>query len=281
MKAIALLAVLVLNLIQPAHPAEKVVSNKSGTSTQLPTYEQQKIEAIASIEKFARAMAETDKDYASKEARLLAVIPMIGRTIPPDQWEYHLRFLYGALTEIDRKEKNVDADGLLSKYFKDEERKAPSDVFGLPNDEKSLLVSGRLQMLQKMLDSTEIDQTEHAARALAVALIYFPNDQRFVSLRRYRLDLVVQFNRGEIDKDRLDTLWSIRRREFDQVTSERNRAIEMQAAAQSQAQKSQTVSNILSGAVRGLSNASRDLQQRQRTSCTSFVSDGVVQTSCY
>lgn len=261
-------------------------NTKRTTESSIPkvSLEQERAEAIRQVDEFGRTMCASDPECGKKEQKILYALPMIAKMFPPSQWVAQIKFLYGALTEIDRQEKQNDPDSVLSKFYPDEAKRAPGNVQSMSSTDRTPMVERRLGELSNLFNSGEIGLQEHAARALAVALVYFPYDQRFIVLRRHKLELTLQLARGEIDQAKFDMLWDIRRREFNANASQQQQAEVAQKQAieaQGKAAPSQLFGDILRGAALGLRNSASEMQSQQPTRCTSYAVGGVIQTTCH
>jgi len=241
-------------------------------------HEAKRVTAIKQIDDFAERMAKLDPTYKAKENKIVAAVPLIAKNYSPDQWLERVQFLYAVLSEIDAKAVSIDPEAILAKYYPDEAQRAPSNVLQIQAQSKESIMRTRHDELQKQLDENTVDLTEHAARMLASALVYFPNDDRFISLRRYRLDLALRNYRGEIDRSQLEAAWAIKRHEYNDG-QERKRVLQAQqqeylaeqANAQQKVEASQRWGNILSGAARGMQNAANQQRDRTPVTCTAVA----------
>ncbi len=196
--------------------------------------------ALKQIDDFAQRMAKTDPKYVQIEAKILKAIPLIGNNYTPDQWFERIQFLYAVLSEIDAKAVSIDPEEILTKYYPEEAQRAPLQPLSFSSDIRVKWVDERADELQQQLDSNTIDELEHAARMLAVANIYFPNDARFVSHRKYKLNLAIRLAKGEINKERLDVLWAMKRQEYiGEVGKEKAQRQQQQQMANDQAEAQQ------------------------------------------
>lgn len=234
--------------------------------------EQERMKAIMAIDEFGNLMQTKDPDYFRKEKRILYVLPLLSSGYPPAQWEQYIRFLYLALSEIDKKSVSDEPDAILSKYYLEEEGLVPSNVFSKSINERSSLFDRRQDELGRLLDSSRIDLTEHTARTLAAAIAYFPNDKRLIGLRRYKLGLVMQLNRGEIGKEQFESMWGIKRREYNENSANiqsQNIQQRLTAEAQQKSESAQLWGNLLGGAAKGLQNSIGS--QRAPITCTTIA----------
>lgn len=248
-----LCAVLMLCVSVTCHAADK---NKPVAQTA----EASRIEALRQINEFGERMAKLDPGYQSKEARILAAVSIIAKNYSPDQWLERVQFLYAALSEIDAKAVSIDPEAILSKYYPDEAQRAPSNAMSISSDIRGKWVEERAGELQQQLDTNAIDTLEHAARMLAVAKVYFPYDTRFVTFRQYRLDLAIRLAKGEIDIQRFEALWAMRRQEFrGDMAKEKAQIQQQQQTANDQVVAQQSAIDAQRRSVM-LSNASRSVQ---------------------
>lgn len=240
-----------------------ITCHAAGKNTRPPkTTEDVRIEALKQIDEFGVRMAKLDPSYKSKEAKIVAAVSIIAKNYSPDQWLERVQFLYAALSEIEAKAISIDPEAILSKYYPDEALRAPSNAMSISSDIRGKWVEERAGELQQQLDTNTIDTLEHAARMLAVAKVYFPYDTRFVTFRQYRLDLAIRLAKGEIDNQRFETLWAMRRQEFRGDMAKEKAQIQQQqqmandqAAAQQGAMEAQRRAAMLSNAARSVQNA--------------------------
>lgn len=240
------------------------------------TSEFTRTEALKQVDEFGERMAKLDPSYKSKEIRILAAIPIIANNYSHDQWLERVQFLYAALSEIDAKAASIDPEAILSKYYLDEAQRAPPNAMSISSDIRGKWVDERAKELEQQLNSSTIDTVEHAARMLAVAKVYFPYDTRFVKLRQYRLDLAIRLVQGEIDKQRFDALWAMKRQENSGEVAKEKALIQQQqqiandqAAAQQSAIDAQRRAAMLSNAARSVQNAVNS--QRPAITCTAIA----------
>lgn len=240
------------------------------------THEAKRAIAIKQIDDFGQRMAMLDPNYSSKSTRITAAASIITKNYSPDQWLERVQFLYAVLSEIDAKAVSIDPEAILAKYYPDEAQRAPLNVMSYNSDVRNKWIDQRGRELQEQLDANTVDDLEHAARMLAVAKVYFPYDKRFVNHRQYKLDLAVRLTSGEIDRQRYDSLWAMKRQEFNgEVAREKSQIQQQQqmandqAAAQQSAIDAQRRSVMLSNAARSVQNATNS--QRVPVTCTAVA----------
>lgn len=238
-------------------------ADKKGDSS----YEAKRAVAIKQIDEFGERMKKVDPSYKEKEAKLIVAAQIIANNYTPDQWLDRIQFLYAVLSEIESKAASIDPEAILSKYYPEEAQRAPSDAMSISSDIRGKWVEERAGELQQQLDTNTIGTLEHAARMLAVAKIYFPYDKRFVTHRQYRLDLAIRLARGDIDNQRFESLWAMRRQEFMGDMAKEKAQIQQQqqtandqAVAQQNAMDAQRRAAILSNVSRGVQNAVNSLR---------------------
>lgn len=240
------------------------------------SFEQQRDVAIQQISEFEKKARETDPDAPRKIKKLGYAIPLMAETFPPELWRKQIEFLYFSITMIDAMDKQDDPDTVLSKYFSDEEKRAPNDITKVPDNERQTLFEHRFGELDKMLDSGSIDVIEHSARALAVVLIYYPNYQPLIVLRRYKLGLALQLKQGVIDQAKFDMLWSIRRNAYKDNAAQQQTQEQAARDQQEWEENRQRWSNALGGIADGI-RASRPAPS---VNCTTSALGGTVYTKC-
>lgn len=272
--AILMLATAIISLSAVAGEKTKPVPNRTTEVKKLSSDEQIAI-AVQQVQEFENKMREVDPKAASKLQRLRYAMPDLGSTFPPEQWRKQVEFLYFSITMIDEMSSQADPDAVLSKYYSEEEKLAPKNAFNLPDKERQTSFDHRLGELQKLLDSG-MDTTEHAARALAATLLYYPNDQAYTALRKYKLNLALQLKQGVIDQAKFDMLWSIRRNSYSDNRNQQN--IQDQAARdQQELQENQMRwANMFGGMAEGIRNS----QPAPSVNCRSSALGGVVSTTC-
>ncbi len=279
MKYTCATVILMLASIMPfsavAGEKAKPDSNRS-TEVKKLSFEQQRDAAIQQITEFEKKVREIDPKAAPKLRRLRYAMPEVANTFPPEQWRKQVEFLYLSITMIDEMSSLDDPDSILSKYFSDEEKRAPNDITKAQFNERQALLDRRFDELQKMLESGSIDLTEHAARALAVALIYYPNDRQFIALRRYKLDLAMQLKQGVIDQAKFDMLWSIRRNAYNDNRAQQQTEEQAARDRQEWEESRQRWSNALGGIADGI----RSSRPAPSVNCTTTALGGTVYTNC-
>lgn len=120
------------------------------------SFEQQRDVAIQQISEFEKKARETDPDALRKIKRLGYTLPLMAETFPPEQWRKQIEFLYLSIAMIDAIDKQDDPETVLSKYFSDEEKRAPNDISKVPNNERQTLFERRFDELEKKLDAGRV-----------------------------------------------------------------------------------------------------------------------------
>lgn len=272
--AILMSAAMIVTFSAVAGEKAKPDSNRTPQVQKL-SFDLQLAIAIQQVKEFENKMREADPKAAYKIQRLRYAMPDLAGTFPPEQWRKQVEFLYASITMIDEMSSQADPDAVLSKYYSDEEKLAPKSAFELPDKERQTSFDHRLGELIKLLDSG-MDTTEHAARQLASALIYYPNDQAFIAMLRYKFNLALQLKQGVIDREKFDMLWSIRRNSYFDNRNQQN--IQEQATRDSQELKENQLrwASIFGGMADGIRNS----QPAPSVNCRSSAMGGVVNTTC-
>lgn len=238
--------------------ADKASKKQKEEPPAVMSYEEDKSAALKAIDRWGQEMALRDPNYEAKEQRILYVIPLIANSFPPNQWEHQVRFFYSALTEMDRKASESDPNAVLSKYYRDEEQRFPSNAFRLSDKERGAMLERRFDEIKTRLDGKEIDEVEQTARTLAVARILFPTDKRLEDYRRFRLSLALRLKSGVIDRDYYDTQVSISSKEFFAGMQQRSQP------APSQPASGFNMGSVLGALATGARNASQAIANQPR-----------------
>lgn len=187
------------------------------TSQVQKTFEQRKMEAVSAVYAFASEMSRVDPSYAttSMENKIVAAIPVLGTQFPPEQWLTQVKFLYSALREIERQRSLNDPDEILARHFEKEETAAGPNVRSRSSELRTGQLSSRFEELAVMKENKALSEVDHAARVLAAAMIYFPNDKKLGGLLRYKLELTLELGRGEISREKYLMLWKAKQAEYE------------------------------------------------------------------
>jgi len=152
--------------------------------------------AMLAVDKFAKEMEAKDADYKSKEPSIIEALPLMKAMYPPQQWESQVKFLY-AIASLKKESVKVTEDEVLAKYFSEERALVGASLSTMTAVEMESALKDRFELLK----SKDMSKVELAARKLAAATVYFPNDEEFLSTGKAHLRFAVQLQIGELSEE--------------------------------------------------------------------------------
>lgn len=148
--------------------------------------------------------------------------------------------------------------------------------------------SARSEALQQQVLTGAMTELDGAKEMAALAEKIFPEEYNLHAFRKYKVLLASRLERGEIQREEFDYLWSekiaefqakraaeISRQQFDAGATERNVYAQQQAADEA---RTAAASALF---LQGVGNAFRNAAPRTPVRCTSVPVGASISTNCY